>query len=68
MDDPVRFFFAQDNSTHWYLVPERLRQEWDDWCELDEDDEDLWTPPAGAVPLGTSPSHWTFTNPLPTPS
>ena len=47
MNEP--FFFARDNSCHWYMVPERTRSVWDAWSELDEDDEESWEAPEGAV-------------------
>lgn len=50
MDEP--FFFDQDSSCHWYMVPERIRAEWDKWNELDEDDEAAWEAPEGVVMLG----------------
>ncbi len=60
-----RFFLDQDQSGHWYLVPEPLREEWTRWTALSEDDEASWTPPEGAHALGGSPSCITFTDPDP---
>lgn len=58
-----RFFFAQDNSFHWYLVRADRRDEWDAWCELDADDERSWVTPDYAQRLNTRPSRVTFENP-----
>lgn len=58
-----RYFLDQDNSCHWYIVPVANRAEWEAWCELDEDDEASWTPPAFATPINGSPTRVTFTDP-----
>ena len=31
---PERFFFDQDESSHWYMIPERLRGLWNEWEAL----------------------------------
>lgn len=28
-----RFFFSQDNDSHWYIVEDDHRREWAAWCE-----------------------------------
>jgi hypothetical protein len=58
-----RFFLDQDQSSHWYIVPESYRLEWAEWCELAEDDEAGWTAPEWAKPVGGHPALVTFTNP-----
>jgi hypothetical protein len=58
-----RFFLAQNNDCHWYLVPCDRRKEWDAWRSIDEDDERAWTAPDYAKLIGGSPSLITFTNP-----
>lgn len=58
-----RYFLDSDQSGHWYLVPEEKRAEWDDWTNLNEDDERSWNEPSYAVRLGGSPSNVTFTDP-----
>ena len=61
-----RYFLDRDNSGHWYLIEERYRSEWNDWCELDEDDEKSWEVPryAGYAERTDSPSNIHFTDPI----
>lgn len=58
-----RYFFAQDESSHWYIIPERLRAEWYEWTQLDPDNEDSWSPPNGARRLDGGPQAVSFENP-----
>ncbi len=58
-----RYFLAQDQSTHWYLVPAERRQDWDAWCNLDEDDAASWERPDWASRLDGDPSRVTFAEP-----
>jgi hypothetical protein len=58
-----RFFLAQDNSGHWYVVPFVNRHEWHAWCDIPEDDERAWTAPPFAQEVGGSPSRVTFLSP-----
>lgn len=58
-----RYFLAQDNDTHWYLVPEDMRGDWDVWLDLDQDSEAAWTVPKGARRLDGGPSAVTFEKP-----
>lgn len=58
-----RFFLAQDNSSHWYVVPCSKSDEWEAWTALDEDDEASWVHPEWASQVGGSPSLVTFENP-----
>ena len=30
-----RFFFAQDDESHWYMVPEEQKTLWDEWASTD---------------------------------
>jgi hypothetical protein len=49
MPEPLKqYFLAQDNSAHWYLVAQDIREEWERWTALQTDDEASWTPPTGA--------------------
>lgn len=59
----MRYFFGQDQSSHWYLIPDDRRLEWDTWTNLDEDSEAAWTAPDFAEELGHHPSWTTFENP-----
>ncbi len=54
------YFLAQDQSSHWYVVMECKRAEWDVWCEIDEDDEAAWDVPGYANRIGGSPSSVVF--------
>lgn len=51
-----RWILTQDQSSHWYLVPESKRREWDAWCEISDDDDRSWEPPPYAVSVGGAPS------------
>lgn len=44
-DKRTRYFIGHDCSGHRYLVPYKWRHEWDEWCNLDEDDEAAWEVP-----------------------
>ena len=57
---PERFFLATDISSHWYVVPESKRDDWEKFEALDDDDEASWFPPSFATPLGGSPANITF--------
>ena len=59
---PERFFFDQDMSCHWYLVPASKREAWNEWTELDEDD-DAWEPPSFEKRLDGHPNGMTFEKP-----
>lgn len=61
--EPPRFFLDQDNSCHWYLVPNDKAEEWVKWRDLPEEDETSWNEPEWAQRLGGSPSNVTFTDP-----
>jgi hypothetical protein len=61
---PQRYFLSQDNSSHWYLVPVENREEWDAWCNLDEDDEAAWDAPDFARRLDGGPNGITFSDPV----
>jgi hypothetical protein len=63
MSSPAeRFFAAQDNDSHWYLVPVAIRAEWDAWMGIPSEDERSWTPPSGAREID-GPHTLTFTDP-----
>lgn len=57
-----RFFLAQDNDCHWYVIPEENRKDWERWVDLDQEDEDSWTVPPFAIRVNGSASRVTFTN------
>jgi hypothetical protein len=49
-----RYRLAQDNDSHWYVIPVDRAEEWEQWCEIDSDDERAWTPPEFAWQVGGS--------------
>ena len=49
------YFLDQDQSSHWYLVPCNKEQDWNEWVDLDEDDERAWEAPDYAIELGGGP-------------
>ena len=60
---PQRYFVGSDRSAHRYLIPVEKRQEWEEWCGIDEDDERSWVIPAFARQLDGWLSRLTFTDP-----
>ena len=56
------YFLAQDQSFHWFIVDAQYEKEWDEWRELDEDDERSWEAPDFAEMLGMAPSKVKFKN------
>lgn len=57
------FFFGRDNSGHWYLVPTKIRDQWNQWTDLDEDNEASWVVPEGATRVD-GPHRIIFSNPV----
>lgn len=57
----MRYFFGQDNSSHWYLVQADKWSDWLRWSELEESDERSWTVPEYATRLDYGPMHYSFT-------
>ena len=55
-----RFCLACDNDAHWYVIPMDRRAEWNDWLDIDADDERAWQVPAFARAIGGSPTRVTF--------
>ena len=37
-----KYFFDQDSSSHWYMIPVERKEEWDLLFDLDEDDPNTW--------------------------
>lgn len=58
-----RYRLAQDNDSHWYVIPVSRQQEWDNWTELDPEDARAWNVPAFAQRVGGSYSLVTFSEP-----
>lgn len=59
----ARYFLAQDNDAHWYLVPAEKRGAWDAWLCIPSEDERAWDVPEWAKAIGGSPRSVTFTDP-----
>ncbi len=57
MHDEIRFILVQDDDCHWYVIPQGMRRDWDDWCLIVEGDET----PTYATRVGGSPSLVSFT-------
>lgn len=57
-----RFFLAQDDSCHWYLIPDSCRAEWEVWANIPSGDERSWEVPDFARSVG-GPHAVTFTDP-----
>lgn len=58
-----RYFLAQDQSCHWYVVPVSKKDEWTKWSNIDEDDPAIDNAPDYAEMVGGSYQLVTFTNP-----
>lgn len=58
-----RFYLSQDNDSHWYIIPVDNETDWQDFLELDPDDDEAWEPPSFAVPTDGGPTMVTFTDP-----
>lgn len=54
-----RFLLRQDQSSHWYVIPEERAEAWRAWADLDEDDEAAWDAPEWATRID-SPYHLVF--------
>lgn len=37
----ARYFFDTDEDSHWYMIPERLREEWQDSKNERDDEVDI---------------------------
>ena len=49
-------YLTQDNDGHWYVIPKDRETDWNDFLNLDPDDEESWEPPKWADQIGGSPS------------
>ncbi len=64
-----RYFFDQDCSSHWYMIPSNLRKVWDEFTVNDIDDEDYDKQDAfesifSGFRLGGGISEYEFLNPI----
>ncbi len=53
----LRYCLETDNDSHWYVIPQDRQQDWENWCELD--DERGWEVPVWAFAVD-SPCAVTF--------
>lgn len=60
----MRFRLAQDNDSHWYVIPVDKEKEWSAWCDIDPDDERAWDAPEFARQVGGSYSLVSFSDPV----
>jgi hypothetical protein len=51
-----KYFLDTDNDSHWHLIEAERREDWENWCELDTDDESSWNVPDFAHSLGGGPN------------
>lgn len=58
-----RFRLVQDNSCHWYIIPEDKWDDWAEWSQIDPDDPAGWDAPSYAQGISGCPSNVTFENP-----
>ena len=41
----MKYILTQDNDSHWYVIPKDKVSKWNEWCELDQDDDASWGAP-----------------------
>lgn len=58
-----RYFLAQDNDSHWWIVPVARHAEFEKWAEHINNYTTALAPPDWAIEVGGCPSLVTFTNP-----
>lgn len=59
-----RFFLAQDNDSHWWIVPVDRHADFAAWAEADPEDANRWKPmDFFAIEVGGCPGLVTFTDP-----
>lgn len=46
---PKRYFMDVDNNGHHYIIEADKREEWNDWLNLDEEDETSWNAPSFCI-------------------
>lgn len=58
--EPDRYFMDTDQNGHWFIIPEKFRNEWREWSEIPEEDERSWVPYLHAIPINGDPTTATF--------
>lgn len=56
------FYMDTDNDGHWFVIPKDRESEWQDFLELDPDDEEAWEPPIWTTQVGGSHTLVSFTS------
>lgn len=56
----TKYFLAQDEDSHWYVVEAKKRKQWEKWRDGGYEDEPVFI---GATQLGYHPSFVEFENP-----
>lgn len=59
----MKYKLTQDNDSHWYKIPVDKQKEFDDWLNIDSDNEESWTPPDFAAEID-SPESFIFEEPV----
>ncbi len=54
----MRYFLDTDEDCHWYLIPDTMRIEWNNWCRSDAGE--YTEAPKWARSLGHHPNMITF--------
>jgi hypothetical protein len=57
------FFIDRDKNSHYYLINNEFREQWEEWNNLSEDDERSWNIPDFVIPVNKHPKHLTFSEP-----
>ena len=52
----MEHILIQDNDGHWYVIPADRGKDFNQWLELDPDDDKSWTKPEYADDVGGSPT------------
>lgn len=58
----MEYFLSSDNSGHWVLVPQPIRNWWFKFLEIPEDDERSWILPEGCIEVDGGPEQIVFSN------
>ena len=58
----MKNILVQDNNSHWYVIPKDKEPKWNQWCNLDSDDEASWEAPDFAEEVWDYPTLVEFTN------
>lgn len=54
------WFLSRDGDGHWFVIPTHRRNDWNEWRNLDEDNEQFNIVPDFAVPINGMPERVEF--------